>query len=404
MSGLRIAVVSDSPARTTGYGVVTDQACRALLAAGHRPTVFGFKDTPESPERQAYPCDIVPIDPFEAWHPKLRSFVVEGRFDVLCVYIDAYCLEEVMGALHKVALPPSCLYAIFDGLPVYGRLLDVMRRFDNIMVTTRPGADYLASHGIRCDAIAPPGVDRTVFRRLDRQKLRSAAGLQGHRVIGVFGRNTQRKQQPKILQALAKMKASGEVDDLAVYFHCATRGYWDLEDLALRYDVRERVIFADDLQDETRGVPLRGSAAGRRSTARIPEQFGYVERLNLCDLVVNAPHSGDFEQVLIEAPACGTPVAGTDDEGIMRAALGPGLPLAANVPDLGNTGQSLHYVDLRSIIDAVRGLEDERLSRAISDGEAWADAHGWDTLHREIVALVERTVGGPAPGGPLALA
>lgn len=398
---MRVGVISDSPALTTGYGIVTDRCCRALLAAGHTLVCFGFKDDDANPARRRYPCPVEPIDPFEAWHGKLRRFVREGAFDVLWVYIDAYNLEEVMGVLASTELPPSALYAIFDGLPAYRRLTALVAGFDAVMTTTQVAADYLARCGIAVDAVAPPGVDAAVFRPLPgREELRRRCGLNGKRVVGVFGRNTERKQQPRVLEALARLRARGR-DDIVAYFHCRARGYWDLDDLARRLGVLDCVAFADPRFDETRGVPLRGAAgAGPAARVDVPRDLGYVERLNLCDLVVNVPHSGDFEQVLIEAPACGVPVAGTDDGGIMRAALGPGRPLYAPAANRGNAGQDLHYVcadALAAAIDA--GLGSGPAERAAA--AAWARAHDWSRLERAVVSVVRRAVergGAPRDG------
>ncbi len=255
---VRIGVISDSPALTTGYGIVTDQCCRALLAAGHEVRCFGFKDVANNQKRQAYACRIDPIDPFERWHPKLRRFVSGGAFDVLWINMDLYNLEEVMSALEGAPLPPLSVYAIFDGLPAYRRLLALLRRFHTVMVTTDPAAALLQAEGIEVHAVAPPGVDLELFQRLDRHTLRREAAMQDAFVVGAFGRNTERKQQLRLLQALHRLVRSGDMSDLLLYFHCAPRGYWDLEDLAERWGVRAQVVFADDLTDETLGVLVRG--------------------------------------------------------------------------------------------------------------------------------------------------
>lgn len=392
-SGLRIGIVSDSPALTTGYGIVTDQACRALIGAGHTPCVFGFKDREDSSARRSYPCEIIPIDPYDNWAPKLKQFVDEGAFGVLWIYMDCYCLEEIMRALDATVLPPTSLYAIFDGLPVYDRLLKLIERFDSVMVTTQAAVDYLGARGVRVDAIAPPGVDTGVFHSLDKSPLRAACGLEDRYVVGMFGRNTQRKQQPRLLQALAQLEERSEAENISLYFHCSARGYWDLEALAHRYGVRDRVLFADDLRDETRGPPLAQSSIEQPQTStRTLADLSYVERLNLCDLVANAPHSGDFEQVLLEAPACGAFVLGTDDGAIMREALGPGFALEAHVHELGNTGQNLHHVPVEALARALKAGRDVAVDGAIA-GREWAKAHPWRILHTEVVRLLEKTAG-----------
>lgn len=389
---MKVGVVSDSPAITTGFGVVTDQCCRALLEAGHEVTCFGFKDTLANPQRQTYPCPVEPIDPAEDWHPKLRQFVRMVDVDVVWIYIDIYNLEEVMVALGDTPLPPMSLYAIFDGLPAYTRLMKLLGAFRTIVVTTEPAAAYLETEGYPVHSIAPPGADPAVFQRLDRRALRKQAGLDGAFVVGAFGRNTERKQQPRLLRAMQNVVRSEPALDLVMYFHCSARGYWDLADLAERWGVRERVLFAGEIFDETRGCSLRGGlpAVGAQ-VPRIPPSFGYVERLNLCDLAINVAHSGDFEQVLVEAPACGVPVAATDDGGIMRAALGPGWPLAAEQRTLGNAGQALSFVAIEAIEAAIHifRADERRRSEAIELGLAHAAQHTWEPMRRKIVAAVE---------------
>jgi glycosyltransferase involved in cell wall biosynthesis len=68
---------------------------------------------------------------------------------------------------------------------------------------------------------APHPVDAGLFRPLPyRDALRRAAGLDGRFVIGVFGRNTERKQQPRVMMALQQLRARGKADDIIAYFHC----------------------------------------------------------------------------------------------------------------------------------------------------------------------------------------
>jgi glycosyltransferase involved in cell wall biosynthesis len=389
---MKVGIISDSPAVTTGYGIVTDQCCRALLEAGHDVICFGFKDTLSNPERQTYPCSIQPIDPSEEWHSKLRDFATGEAFDVLWVYMDIYNLEEVLNALGDTNLPRLSLYAIFDGLPAYGRLINLLHRFCTIVVTTDVAAAYLEAEGHAVYAVAPPGIDSTMFQPLNRKALRSEAGVDDAFVVGAFGRNTERKQQPRLLRAFQNLVRSNDGDGLLLYFHCAQRGYWDLAELAARWGIRDRAIFADDLIDESRGVPVRRHEPGEPArTPRVPASFGYVERLNLCDIVINVPHSGDFEQVLIEAPACGVPVAGTDDGGIMREALGPGWPLAAIERSVGNAGQLIHFVAIDAIEEAIRRLKSDlgRYQAMVESGRAYAAGHDWEPVRRAIVSALE---------------
>ena len=35
--------------------------------------------------------------------------------------------------------------------------------------------------------------------------------------------------------------------------------------------------------------------------------ISYVDRINCCDVIVNVPHSGDIEQVILETQSCNVP-------------------------------------------------------------------------------------------------
>jgi glycosyltransferase involved in cell wall biosynthesis len=396
MSAIRVGVVSDSPVLTTGYGVVTDVCCRALSEAGHEVIVFGLKHPPDQLERSSYFCPVWPVDPSRPWDAKLRAFASASRLDVLFVYMDVYNLDEVMSYLEGSPLPPMALYAIFDGMPVRPRLLHRLGSFRTILVTTQAAADYLQRSGLPAWDVAPPGVDLQTFRPLDAAYLRREAGLDATFTIGVFGRNTERKQQVRVLQALHQVVDQLGAQDVFAYFHCQPRGHWDLPGLARELGVSSRVLFAEDLTDETCGVPLRRQMrAQEHGRPRIPRDLGYVERINLCNVAVNLPHSGDFEQVLIEAPACGVPALATDDGGIMRAALGPGVRVPAFERAGGNAGQPLHFADPAALAKDIHRLRNDprELGRLRDAGLQHARAHPWSTLRQKVVAAVERTAG-----------
>jgi len=404
---VKVAIVSDSPTLTTGFGVTTDRIARALTRAGHVVACFGLKAFGETFHRADYPFRIwtVAIDPGAPWSELLRRFLDHERPDVLFINMDIFNLREVLGYCSQSAWSgPLVVYLVLDGVPAYDRYTALIPQFDQILVTTEAGRAYLR----RCGAIrlhlAPPGVSRSVFRPLEEaDTLRVRAGLTGRFVVGCFGRNCERKQQPRILDAVARLDRAGRAEGIVVYFHCKRRGYWHLDEIAEEAGLAHRVLYADDGDyDETAGVPYAASreraSSGDGAPSQppgepaIPSDFGYVERMNWCDLIVNPAHCGDFENVLIEAQACGVPLAATDDGGIMAEAMGAGgilLPPA----DVGRwkVGQRIFLVDVGALAEAIVGVKDDpdRRSGLRERGMENAARYPWSRLEEAAIEAVE---------------
>ncbi len=132
------------------------------------------------------------------------------------------------------------------------------------------------------------------------------------------------------------------------------------------------------------------TAAPRSSTGRV---LSYVDRLNCCDVVVNVPHSGDIEQVILEAQACGVPLVHTDDEGIMAEAVGAGgVLLPACDIGTGRCGERIHHVAAADIADAVESiLKDEGLRCGLREASLEnASRYTWTAVRIGACELVER--------------
>jgi glycosyltransferase involved in cell wall biosynthesis len=182
-------------------------------------------------------------------------------------------------------------------------------------------------------------------------------------VIGVFGRNAARKQPARVMLAISSLKAQGKTKDMAFYFHCQplddfSLDGWDLREVAQQLDIEELVIFPETGFNQLTGTPyLSSMQTASPLTVKMPESyhhFNYVERLNCCDVVINASFSGGFEMGTIEAQACGIPVAITNDYGSMAEVAGNGA-LLLEAADIGiwKTGARQHFVSSGTIAGAI---------------------------------------------------
>ncbi len=400
---MKVALIADSPTLTTGFGVTTNRIARALTSSGHQVVCFGLKLYGEIFDRAAYPFRIwtVAIDPGAPWGELLRRFLDHETPDVVFVNMDIYNLEEVLGyCARAIWSAPMVVYLVLDGIPAYARYLRRILDFAEILVTTEAGAEYLRRCGAKRLHLAPPGVDRDVFRLLPEVgELRRRAGLEGKFLVGCFGRNCERKQQPRILQAVNILHSAGKARNIYLYFHCKPRAYWHLDEIAEQLGLNDRVLFPNEGDfNETAGVPyLAGPSDSSMSeippqTVHIPPSYGYVQRMCCCDLIVNPAHCGDFENVLIESQACGVPLAATDDCGIMAQAMGAGgILLPSADVDRWKVGQRKYHVDVQSIADAIHDVKsDSRRSAELrARGFENAEKYPWSRLEKAAVYAVE---------------
>ena len=124
---------------------------------------------------------------------------------------------------------------------------------------------------------------------------------------------------------------------------------------------------------------------------KMPSDFGYIERLNCCDLIINAPHSGDVEHIIIESQSCGVPLANTDDAGIMTEAVGDGGLLLQPVDvSWGRIGERIYLADSQAIADAIRSVkQNSALRRQLRQrGFNNVKAYSWSRMRETMVQVV----------------
>jgi glycosyltransferase involved in cell wall biosynthesis len=389
---MTVAILSDSPTLTTGFGRTTSHIAAALTTRGHGVWCFGFKARPDDVEHAALPYRVWPAQQGGHWTATLHRFFEHVRPDVLLLNMDAYNgLECLTSCAAAGWTGPTVSYVCFDGLPVGRRYVEAQRSCASVWVTSPVSAEYLRGAGVDVAGVAPPGVDRTRFRPdPDSEALRRRAGLAGSTVVGVFATNTQRKQIARAVAGFAQAVPRLLDSDPRLYLHCRPDGYWRLDELAEQWGIGDRVTFAGGAGfPEHLGPPVVADARAVRAAS--PHGLGYVDRLNTCDVLLNVPYNGDVEQVIPEGQACGIPLLHTDDDGVMADALaGSGMLLTADDIGTGPIGQRLHHVSPRRIADAlVAVLTDRPRWRSMrSAGLVNAARFEWHALERAACAMV----------------
>jgi glycosyltransferase involved in cell wall biosynthesis len=390
-----VAILSDAPTLTTGFGVTTRRIAEALHDAGWEIACYGIKARPgDCHDRTEYL--VWPAERGGHWTDSLAEFFATTTPRLLLLNMDAYNAVECLTAARSAGYEgPVASYVVFDGIPVGRYYLDAQRSCDAVLASSPNAAAYLSASGIDVAAVAPPGVDRDVFTPpLEAAALRARTGVEGAAVIGVFATNTERKQIPRVLHALPEVISRMAGRRVILYLHCRPAGYWRLVDVAGELGIAEHVRFPGSAFDELRGVHAAGTTPRASHTGIMelfPPAFSYVDRIGCCDVIVNVPHSGDVEQVILEAQACGVPLVHTDDNGIMSEAVGSGgMLLRGRDVATGRCGERIHHVAPADIADAVVSiLQDEQLRASVRKaGLDNAARYTWAPLQdaaREIV-------------------
>ena len=380
-SALKVAILADSPTLTTGFGLTTRHIAGSLSAAGYQVTCFGIKARPEDLAGHRLPYDVWPAQQGGHWTVTLPEFFRTVAPDVLILNMDAFNAVECLEVMAEAGWHgPTVSYVCFDGTPVGEQYLQAQRDCAEVWATSDTGATYLRANRVEVAGVAPPGVNPAEFRPdPNRDGLKRRAGLTGATVVGVFATNTERKQVALAIDAFAQVVPRLPELDLRLYVHARPDGHWDLPALAAERGIGDLLMLPPRSHAEHLGVPATSGA------------LNYVDRINLCDVLVNVAHSGDIEQVIIEGQSCGVPLVHTDDEGVMAAAVGRGgVMVPARDVGIGRIGQWLHHVAPEAVADAlVSVLTDPALrGRLVAAGFENAARYGWDVLENAALAMV----------------
>jgi len=400
---MRVAILSDPPMKTTGFSVAADRFARELCGRGAEVTYLCIGVSGMITPGQY---------PYRLWAAEKLNDVA-GYFesypaDVALLVGTVWNMEGLIQLLKRCPRCPARIAAhiVSEGLPVGRRYTNGLRTITAVMTGTSALARHLEQgHGIPA-CFVPQGVDTAVFSPLteDRKRLlRKALNLESCFLVGVFGRNTERKQQPRVLQALRLLQTGHGLNDIQAYFHCEeadttpyARG-WDLHEVAERLGVAGQVMFPHQFR-QLDGCP-RETGEILSYTDISLDRLGYCERVAVCDLIVNPSYSGGFEFTTLEAQACGVPVAVTDDRGNMTEVAGEAAMLLPGSSGIWGNGAEQFFVDPEAIVAAILKVraDTEFRERLVAKGIANARRYSWkhagDLLYQHLCEVkVDREI------------
>jgi glycosyltransferase involved in cell wall biosynthesis len=259
----------------------------------------------------------------------LAAEVARCKADLVLTLCDSFMIDaRVLGSLDcRVAFwAPVDAIDPGGGLPVlYKGMMQLAPKA--VPIAMSRWAQKMFEHDGYEALYVPHMIDVSVFRPMDRAALRAAHGIpEDAFVITMVAANSERFRKNYPGQMDAFRRAAGDNWLLLVHTYCRPdQDGWDLEDLAARFGIADKVRFADPDRFK------RGDYTPR-DLARL---------YNMADLHTQCALAEGFGIPLIEAAACGLPVVATDGSA-MSELVGAGWRIPGE--PIMNPGQRAEWV------------------------------------------------------------
>jgi len=309
---MRIMIVSDNPARQTGFGRQVRDLHKMYKDLGHDTVFIGMHSEIEGVAIQKFDDSTVyamkgPSDqsPFGRWEGPdkhwLQQSVLKESPDIIIVVWD---LRKVLGLIRdfdRFFRCPVYIYWLFDSEPISHQYVELMKNTKvRILPVTKCISKWLKNIGIPYDYRSiPEPVDLSKFFPMPaetRERLKvTYLGENAEKVcFGFVGGNFQRKNIPFIIDAFAALPKEIR-DDSVLFLHTDPGAHersplsFDLHGIIDTYhpDLKDQIIFSQSNNDLS---------------------FNMCEIYNVMDWQVSGAHGEGWGLATVEGMACGIPM------------------------------------------------------------------------------------------------
>lgn len=372
---MKVLVLGDSPALTTGFGKVNRIAMETLQAAGHEVAYVAGQESKED-QKELFPNAIRYL-PRKGDYMGLLS--VQDAAEDFGAEIIYHTGEPGTTTSYAKVIPeriPFLAYVPVEGEPLiehqWREVLDTINWF----TCSQYGADVAKSSIGKDIDYAYHGIDHDVFKVTDnRDEVREMLGWQDKFVITCVAANVRRKQWPRLIEAVSLLKHQYKQKDIILYAHTVPfNGYWlegwNLPIVTNAFGVYNEVVFNPRVGKHNDGIAESDSS----------ELPSLVDMYNASDLFVLPSQVEGFGLPIAEAMACGVPVVVTRYGAGWEVASPAGVGVPPHDWELHKSGTKYANIDPHALAKEILRLKrnpKERARRAVMGLER-AKAFNWD--------------------------
>ena len=386
---MKVLMIGDSPLIQTGFGRVNAIAASRFQEVGWDvASVAGL--TTEAPKEDN----------------GIRIFVPSKENDVLGIADISLAVEEFKpDVLYTTADPGSVAalsmgapdmplfgYIPIEGEPIINNIWRTILSTVHYSTVSRYGVNVVKESLGRDIDFMYHGVDHDTFRVHDglRDAVRSKYNWQDKFVINCTATNVRRKQIPRLIEAVAKLKYEYKQSNIILYIHTVPFQQhwlegWNLMEIVKLYQVEKEVLFHPLMYKRGASVPL---FTGN------PDMPGVVDMYHASDLFVLPSQVEGFGLPIAEAMACGVPVLVTKYAAGWEVASPAGRGIPVNDWEIHKSGTVYANVNTSLLAKEILRLirNPKELSRMSKMGLVRAKDFDWNVFKDNLVPKVEEAI------------
>lgn len=319
----------------------------------------------------------------------VRSTVEDFKPDV--IYMTA---DLGTATMYSSVMPdmPFFIYCPIEGEPITNQDWQAVTMFAPMMTCSKYGVKVVKEQLGREIDFAYHGVDQGIFHpnEVAREKVRKAAQWENKFVVMCVANNVRRKQLPRLIEAVGRLKHVYKQKDIVLYLHTVPfQNYWlegwNLGEIAALYGVGNEVQFNPAMTALHAGVPDSSEDEG---------VFGLNALYNAADVFVLPSQVEGFGLPIAEAMASGVPVIVTKYGAGWETASPAGIGIPPYDWETHKSGTRYANINPDAIAkEILRVKRNPNLARRMSDmGLERVKDFTWEPFERKLISGIQGAI------------